>query len=83
VTQTFDSRWVGYHFLTGRLYMGQKIGTLMHQAQQQWWERGRAKDLFHSAISNTSPFSFILLHKECPNLQSQVTKMEANTRCLL
>ena len=64
-----------YHFPTGRLYVGQTIGTLMHRVQQHWWERGRAKDLLHSAISNdTSPFSFILFPLERVNADECVAE---------
>jgi len=54
-----------YQFSTGRVYVGQTIGTLLNRAQQHWWERTRVHDLFHQALeTEQNPFSFVILPLE-------------------
>ena len=54
-----------YQFSTGRVYVGQTIGTLLYRAQQHWWERTRVHDLFHQALATEqNPFSFVILPQE-------------------
>ena len=54
-----------YQFSTGRVYVGQTIGTLLYRTQQHWWERTRVHDLFHQAlVTEQNPFSFVILPLE-------------------
>ena len=57
--------YVIYQFSTGRVYVGQTIGTLFYRAQLHWWERKRVHDLFHQALATEqNPFSFVIFPLE-------------------